>query len=67
MKAKSDTLYLADEGKILVRNSDGFVMGSGLDLGIDDSIENYHEEDDPNYSPDSDSDSDASPEPRRRA
>lgn len=35
--------YTADEGKMLVRKSDGQVMGDGVDLGVDDSIGNYEE------------------------
>lgn len=33
----------ADEGKMIVRKSDGFIMGDGLDLGVSDSIDNYEE------------------------
>ena len=36
-------IYVADEGKMLVRKADGFVMGDQLDLGVNDSIENYEE------------------------
>lgn len=36
-------LYLADEGKTFIRKSDGFDMGDGIDLGVNDSIENYEE------------------------
>lgn len=56
MKAKSETLFICDEGKVFRRLSDGFIMGDGIDLGINDSIENYEEIDD--SSADSDSDSD---------
>ena len=43
MKTENNKLYLCDEGKVFVRKSDGFVMGNGLDLGINDSIDNYEE------------------------
>lgn len=36
-------LYKADEGKMFVRKSDGFIMGNGIDLGKNDSIDNYEE------------------------
>lgn len=36
-------LYEADEGKMIVRKADGFVMGDGIDLGVNDSIDNYEE------------------------
>lgn len=39
----SEHLYLADEGKTFIRKSDGFDMGNGIDLGVDDSVENYEE------------------------
>jgi len=41
--AENTSLYLADEGKTFVRKDDAFVMGTGIDLGINDSIENYEE------------------------
>lgn len=37
------SLYEADEGRMLVRKADGFIMGDGIDLGVDDSIDNYEE------------------------
>lgn len=36
-------LYEADDGKMLVRRSDGAIMGDGVDLGINDTIANYEE------------------------
>ena len=39
------SLYEADDGKMLVRKSDGSIMGDGIDLGISDTIENYEERD----------------------
>ena len=39
------TLYMADDGRMLVRKSDGKVMGDGVDLGEGDSIDNYEERD----------------------
>ena len=44
MKYK-DNLYKAEEGKLIVRISDDFVMGPEIDLGSADSIENYEERD----------------------
>lgn len=37
------SLYEADNGKMFVRKTDGFIMGDGIDLGISDSIDNYEE------------------------
>lgn len=37
------SLYKADDGKMIVRKSDGFIMGDSIDLGISDSIDNYEE------------------------
>lgn len=36
-------LYKADDGKLIVRKADGFIMGDGICLGTHDSIENYEE------------------------
>lgn len=41
--ADGTTLYEADDGMMLVRKSDGFIMGDGLDLGAGDDIANYEE------------------------
>ena len=44
MKHEEGTnLYLADDGTMFVRKSDGKVMGDGIDLGEADSIDNYEE------------------------
>lgn len=43
MKTRDNINYIADEGKVFVRKSDGEVMGFGLGLGSSDSIENYDE------------------------
>lgn len=51
MKTENNRLYLCDEGKVFRRISDGFIMGDGIDLGDDDTIENYEEIDDPNPQP----------------
>lgn len=48
MTTEDNKLYKCDENKVFMRKSDGFIMGSGLDLGENDSIENYEEIDDPN-------------------
>lgn len=47
MKQITDTLFYADEGKTFIRKEDGFDMGNGIDLGVDDTIENYEEVDVP--------------------
>ena len=47
MKTDNNRQYMADEGKVFSRKSDGFIMGSGLDLGESDTIENYEEIDVP--------------------
>lgn len=36
--------YYAEDGKFIVRKSDGFIMGEGIDLGSSDSIDNYEEQ-----------------------
>lgn len=43
MKTTDRINYIADEGKVFARKSDGEVMGFGLGLGSSDSIENYDE------------------------
>jgi hypothetical protein len=43
MTQVSRTLYRADDGRMLVRKSDGKIMGDGVDLGEGDSIDNYEE------------------------
>jgi len=40
---QENNLYKADNGKLIVRKSDGFIMGDMIDLGSIDSIENYEE------------------------
>ena len=40
---ENSSLYLADDGKMFVRKADNFIMGDGIDIGINDSIENYEE------------------------
>lgn len=40
---ENTNLYKADEGKLIVRKSDDFIMGDAIDLGSADSIENYEE------------------------
>lgn len=42
-KQENSNLWLADDGKTFVQKSDGFVMGTGIDLGENDTIENYEE------------------------
>lgn len=36
-------IYTADNGKLIVRKDDDFVMGESIDLGSDDNIKNYTE------------------------
>ena len=44
MKHKDNSrMYKADDGKMLVRKSDGKIMGDGVSLGRNDSIDNYEE------------------------
>ena len=44
MKHKENSrMYKADDGKMLVRKSDGKIMGDGISLGRNDSIDNYEE------------------------
>lgn len=44
MLQKSETRYKADEGCFIVRKSDKVVMGEAIDLGSEDSIENYEDQ-----------------------
>lgn len=44
MKHEENTsIYEADDGKMFIRISDGFLMGDSIDLGLSDSIDNYEE------------------------
>lgn len=43
MKQETDTLWYADEGKFIVRKNDNAVMGEGINIGVEDSIDNYME------------------------
>lgn len=46
MKHKEDSRnYLAEEGKLIVRISDGKIMGDEISLGTEDDISNYEERD----------------------
>ena len=38
-------IYTAEEGKLIVRKSDDFIMGPDIDLGSADTIDNYEERD----------------------
>ena len=40
---QNGNIYTADEGKWFIRKSDSFVMGESMDMGVEDSIENYDE------------------------
>lgn len=43
------TSLIADEGKVFKCISDGFVGGTRIDVGTEDSEANYEEVDDPKY------------------
>ena len=51
MTTNDNINYQCDEGKVLRRKSDGFIMGDGLSLGESDTIDNYEEVADPNPKP----------------
>ena len=40
---ENSRFYEADDGKLIVRISDGKIMGDGICLGDNDSIDNYEE------------------------
>ena len=40
---ENTSLYKAEDGKTIARKGDGFVMGTCIDLGDTDSIDNYEE------------------------
>lgn len=40
---QENNIYTAEEGKLIVRKSDNFIMGPDIDLGSADSIDNYEE------------------------
>ena len=42
---QNGNIYIADEGKLIVRKSDDFIMGPDIDLGSADNINNYEERD----------------------
>ena len=48
MKTTDNINYTCDEGKVFRHKEEGVIMGAGLSLGEEDSIENYEEIDDPN-------------------
>ena len=44
MKHQENTsIYTAEDGKLIVRKADNFIMGPSIDLGSADSIDNYEE------------------------
>ena len=47
MRTQDNVNYTCDEGKVFRRKEDGIIMGNGLSLGKEDSIENYEEVDNP--------------------
>lgn len=42
---QNNNVYTAEEGKLIVRIEDDFIMGPDIDLGTDDNIANYEERD----------------------
>lgn len=40
---QNNNKYYADDGKLIVRKEDDFIMGDAIDLGSADSIDNYEE------------------------
>ena len=38
---QNGNIYTAELGSFIIRKADGFIMGEEIDLGSDDSIENY--------------------------
>ena len=40
---QNGNIYTADEGKLIVRKADDFIMGPDIDLGSADDINNYEE------------------------
>lgn len=44
MLQKTETRYKADKGCFIVRKSDQVIMGEVIDLGSDDSVENYEDQ-----------------------
>lgn len=44
MLQKTETRYKADAGCFIVRKSDQVIMGEAIDLGSEDSIENYEDQ-----------------------
>ena len=45
MTTENNRQYYCDPGKLFMEKATGLIMGDGIDLGIDDSIENYKEVD----------------------
>lgn len=43
MTTNDNINYIADEGCLIVRKEDDFIMGDGISLGDADSIDNYEE------------------------
>lgn len=42
---QNNNIYKAEDGKLIVRKADDFIMGDVIDLGSADSIDNYEERD----------------------
>lgn len=42
---QNNNIYKAEDGKLIVRKADDFIMGDAIDLGSADSIDNYEERD----------------------
>ena len=61
MKSQEITLikYQADEGKVFAKKSNGEIVGRIICLGVNDSIDNYEEVDEPLQSTDNDTEEEA--------
>ena len=51
MRTTDNINYMCDEGKTFRHKENGMIMGNGLSLGENDSIDNYEEVDDTDYKP----------------
>ena len=47
MKTIDNVNYTSDEGKVFIHKETKEILGNGISLGLNDSIENYEEIDDP--------------------
>jgi hypothetical protein len=47
MKTTDNVNYICDGGRVFRHKTEGIIMGNGLSLGENDSIENYEEIEEP--------------------